>query len=238
MIRVLRFLMFAFLVFVAGTIAAFVLLPWWQALIVVLAIIVATVWGTQYLIGSVWRQIGKTVSREVEKRSMALRGAEAEVHSVVVAEAPPKEADEDEDWDGDEDEAEEQDEDEGPRTYYQIDVTIKPPAAPPEGATQEWQTTELHLVPSHASKPVFDLLRGSGTIAEQGCEPLNVQVERNGTYEPDDDGEYEGPRRLRMLFALPADWKEVKFQYYGEQFGNIPLPPAVVAPPPPPMLGN
>lgn len=221
MARVIQFLMFAFLLFVAGTIAAFVLLPWWQALIVVLMIIFAIVYGTQYLIRSAWRQIGTTVTKELEKRSAVLRGAQAEVHEVVVAEAPPRDPDDDDD------------EDEGPRAYYQIDVTVRPVASA-AGESQSWSTGDLHLVSFNAAAPKLDML-GGGDNNEESYEPLNVQIEQRGSYVPDEDEEHEGAQRLRLLYAVPERLKEVKFQYYGEQFGHIRLP-APAAPPPPPML--
>ena len=229
MARVLQFLLFAFLLFVAGTIAAFVLLPWWQALIVVLVIIFGIVYGTQYVIRSAWRQIGSTVTKELEKRSAVLRGAQAEVHEVVAAEAPPKDPDDDDDDD-------EPGEDEGPKAYYQIDVTVRP-APPAPGDAASWSSSDLHLVAFNAAAPKLDLTGGHGDN-EESYEPLNVQVEQRGAYVPDEDGEHEGPRRLRLLYAVPERLKEAKFQYYGEQFGHVrlPAPPPPQAPPPPPML--
>lgn len=222
MVRVFQFLMFAFLLFVAGTIAAFVFLPWWQALIVVVVIIVAIVYGTQYLIRSAWRQIGSTVTKELERRGSVLRGAQAEVHEVVVAEAPPKDPQDDDEDGGDQ----------GPRAYYQVDVTVRPVAQAPGGAP--WTASDLHLVAFNAAPPKLGIL-GGDDAGEDSYEPLNVQVERSGAYVPDDEDEQEGASRLRLLYALPERLKEVKFQYYREQFGHIRLP-AEPAPPPPPML--
>lgn len=228
MARVLQFLLFAFLLFVGGTIAAFVLLPWWQALIVVVVIIFAIVYGTQYVIRSAWRQIGSTIAKELEKRSAVLRGAQAEVHEVLLAEAPPKGPDDDDEDEDEEDAAE------GSKAYYQVDVTVRPVPAAGRGAGT-WTAGDLHLVAFNAAPPKFDVLGGGDDEEEDSYEPLNVQVAQRGAYVIDEGDEHEGTQRLRLLYALPERLREVKFQYYGEQFGHVRLP-APPAPPPPPIL--
>jgi uncharacterized membrane protein YccC len=111
MMAFLRFLIIALLVFIAVSIAAFVYLQWWQALIVIVVMILGIVIGIKVILRSFLSNIGKAMIAGFEIKSKVLRGATAEVHSVEAIPVPPPpvieqagEADEDENADEDDDE--------------------------------------------------------------------------------------------------------------------------------------
>ena len=137
MIRILEFILFAFILFIIGTVLAFKYLVWWQALLVVFGIIFAIALALQYIIRSVGKMLGGAMTKALEQHASVLKGAEAQVHSVQPAEPPAAQPRADRTSENEEDE----DEDEapaptfpGPRAYYQIDVTIRPtnPSVDPE----------------------------------------------------------------------------------------------------------
>jgi hypothetical protein len=61
---------------------------------------------------------------------------------------------------------------------------------------------------------------------EEG-EPVEVNIFREGRFEPDEEGKYFGPLRLRLLMAVPLDApRRLRFRYYFELFGVLTLPPS------------
>src|SRR5688572_14902015 len=158
---IIRFILVALLVFIAVTVAAFVYLEWWQALIVIIALIFAFVFAAKLIIRSFIGNIGKAMMAGFEMKAKVMRGATAQVHSVEAAPVPPPrvidqaemeqyEAD-NEDDEGDEDEDEDEDEDhqdERQFAYYRIDVTIRPGDA--EGPMTHWDVSDLVVVDAKA----------------------------------------------------------------------------------------
>ena len=234
--NVIRFVLVALLVFIVGTVVAFVYLEWWQALLVVLAMIVVMAVGLKFVIKSFIGNMGKAMVAMFEAKSRVLRGATAEVHSVEAAPVPPPRAvdqdDEDEDADDDDDDEGEgeEEEDETPRelAYYRIDVTIKP-AADTDTPMSHWDVGDLCVVDFNA-KPLKLDMSGDGEKNEaddpgEGFHFHDVQVMRDGTLHPDEDSKYAGEQRLNVLVGVPPELRELKFRYYTEQFGRIVLPP-------------
>src|SRR4051794_15006016 len=89
MLKLLRVVLAGFLAFVVLTVLAFVYLQWWQALIVVLAMIVTIVMGVKLIIRNLGRMLSNSMVRLFDVKSQVLRGAEADLHSVVPTSAPP-----------------------------------------------------------------------------------------------------------------------------------------------------
>lgn len=174
-------------------------------------------------------------------KGAVLKNAVAEVHSVVWEAAPAKPAqhepatparaaleydgtsepsteDEDED-DEPMDEPDEELEDEEPRDHFRIDVTITPQAK--DGGFQHWEPSDLRLVPFTTKSGLN--LKDEGD--DQVGDTVEVEIFRDGRFEPDEEGKYCGPLRVRLLMAVPLDApRRVKFGYYFELFGDLTLP--------------
>lgn len=228
---IVRFLLVALLLFIAVTVAAFVYLEWWQALIVIVGMIFAFVIAAKLVIRSFIGNIGKAMMQGFEIKGNVLRGATAEVHSVQAAPAPPPrvidqaDADDDVDEQDEDDDGPAYDDDEAARArelaYYRLDVTIRPQN--PDGPMTHWDVSDLCVV-DHRSPPL-KLTFGEDCGAGEGFHFEDVQVLENGRLHPDEQGKYEGAQRLNVLVGVPADLRELKFRYYAEQFGRIVLPP-------------
>ena len=237
---IIRFLLVALLLFIVVTIAAFVYLEWWQALIVIVGMIFAIVLGAKFIIRSFIGNIGKALMQGFEIKGKVLRGATAEVHAIEAVPAPPpKVIDQADDEDEDENEYEDEDdgddnvpagrggaggddeEDEADRAYYRIDVTIRPHNG--EGPMTHWDVGDLCVVDHKA--PPLNLTLGEDSGAGEGYHFEDVKIFENGRLHPDEEGKYEGPQRLNVLVGVPAGLRELKFRYYAEQFGRIVLPP-------------
>lgn len=116
-----------------------------------------------------------------------------------------------------------EDEDIGPCDHYRIDVTITP--QPKAGGFQHWEPDSLVFMPYEASVP--SLL---GDDKDVGYPTVEVEVFQNGQFAPDEDGKYFGPLRVRLLTRVPLDApRRLKFRYYFESFGDVTLPPSLVA---------
>jgi len=76
MIRILQFLLLAFILFIIGTVAAFHYLVWWQALLVVFGIIFAIAIALNIVIRSLGKMLGGAMTKALEQHAAVLRGAE------------------------------------------------------------------------------------------------------------------------------------------------------------------
>lgn len=240
--KIIRFLLVSFLVFVVITVAAFVYLKWWQAMLVMAALIAGIVLGVKLIIRSFGNMLGKAMIQAFEVKAAVMKGATAEVHSVVaVAAPPPKPVEEDdeptdedyEDEEGDDDD--DDDEPEAPRdlAWYRIDATIVP--GPSQGPMHYWDVGDLVVV-DYGAKPLnLNPLGGDADDPGEGYHFEDVQVLEDAApasgagarhEAEDDEGEkYAGPRRLNVLVGVPRELRRLKFRYYTEQFGRIELPP-------------
>ena len=229
---IIRFLLVALLVFVAVTVAAFVYLQWWQALIVILVMILAFVFSVKFMIRSFFSNIGKTIMAGFEMKAKVLKGATAQVHAVEAIPVPPPavidqdgDADEEED-DEDEDEDEDEDDEEDDRNlnYYRIDATIRPDPQQAEGPMSQWDVSDLVVVDAKA-RPMQLNLDGDNEDAGEGFHFRDVKVMQDGVLKPDEEGDYTGEQRLSAVVGVPDGVRELKFRYYTEDFGRITLPP-------------
>ena len=236
----LKFLLASLLLFIVVTIAAFVYLEPWQALLVVAGMILAVFFAIKYVMRNLGKILGNAMLRAFETKAMVLRGAEVAIHHVEATMAPANAASSDDEGDPDEDEADEDETDgegdeqdgdaaapKGPLAYYRLDVTITP--RPGVSEMSHWDVDDLRVVSYDAPKPSLDLMSGNAPARaggyDEGYDLRKVQILQDGVYVDDDQGKHEGPKQLRATVAVPTHVRELKFQYYAEQFGRIPLPP-------------
>jgi hypothetical protein len=208
--RIAYLLLAAFFVFVVVTIAAFVNLQWWQALLVSAATFALLVIGLKMLAKVLIR---RTVGRFSEaakglfdSSSRTLRGATADVNSVRPA--VPLQNDPD-------------------RRWYTIEATIFPD--PAHTSTSDfWNLNDLRLVPADAAPP-GPFQRPNPAEEFELIRPVLIE---NGEPVTSVDGQVFGPRRLRFEVGVPRDVHAVQFRYQFEQFGRIDLPMVLPGLPP------
>ena len=233
---IIRFLLVALLVFIAVTVAAFVYLQWWQALIVIIALIFAFVFAAKFIIRSFFSNIGKAMMAGFELKAKVLRGATAEVHSIEAIPVPPPavidqaggsvdeiDDDEDDEDDDDDDDDNDNEQDERELNYYRIDVTIRP--GPQEGPMSHWDVSDLCVVDVKAKPLSFNLTEDDNAGPGEGFHFRDVQILEDGRLKPDEQGKYNGDQRLNVVVGVPDGLRELKFRYYTEDFGRITLPP-------------
>ena len=210
--KIVRFLLAGLLLFVVLTIVAFVYLDWWQALIVVLAVIVAIVAGVKYLLRNIGRMLSDNMIKLFEVKSQVLRGAEAQVHSVEGTPPPPPPAN-----------PCSYDTTPHPANYYRIEVTIIPAAA--RGPMSHWDLDDLRLIPFDTPATSLKEMADEGSADAEGYDLQDVKIMGEGRFVDATEGKYEGAQQLRLLVGVPPHVRALKFRYYSEQFGHIELPP-------------
>ena len=204
---VFHLVMIGILFFVVyGVLALFGQGVWWVAL---------TIATVVYLTG---RLIIKSALKNLflapfKAKGAVLRGAQAQVHSVVKVEAPVKNLITASD---DEEEPSPAGPDRGTWNYYQIDVTIHPQNQ--NGAFSHWEPGELRFMPLDAR------IDPENENQEEICELAKVEIFEEGTFKPDEGYKFPGPQRLRLLTAVHPAHQRVKFAYYFETFGTLTLP--------------
>ena len=208
MAKIFKVILLAVVLFVTITVVSFVYLKWWVALLIVLAMIVAMLLGLRYLIANIGKIFGKAMLKVFEVKSKVLRGATAQVNSVQPTTAPPVK------------EGEEPPKD--PANYYRIDATIKP--APSDGPMQHWDLDDLQLVPFDTPATSLEKMADEGKESVDGYPLCETKVMQDGAFVDDTAGKYQGDQQVQALVAVPPHVRELKFQYYAEQFGRITLP--------------
>ena len=212
MMRILQYILGILLLFVIFTVAAFIYLKWWQALIVVFVMIIAMVLGVKYIIRNLGNIMAKSMIKIFEVKSQVLRGADATIHSVQPVPQPPPQEEID-----DPDEADAPPEN---ANYYRLDVTITP--KPSEGPMHHWDLGDLRLVPFDTPATSLEKMQDEGDIEQYPLDQTEVKTGEH--FAADEQGKYEGPQQIRATVAVPPHVRELKFQYYAEQFGHVPLP--------------
>jgi hypothetical protein len=218
----IRLILVGFFVYLAVTIAAFVYLEWWQAILASAVTFILFLRGVRWLLLSFVRGMGDTIKQIADFKSRVLRGATADVHSVRRVEPPRHLADPDPDDDeppepGDVGEFLAEIEN---RDWYEIEATIFPDPAP-AGPMKSWDPYELMFVPIDEGPldELADDAHDRDVLVEQ------VRVVRDGeAVELGDASMVRGPQRLRVLAGFPKRLGAVKFRYYYEDFGRVELP--------------
>ena len=197
----LRLLLFALFVFLVVTVAAFVYLEWWQAILVSFGTFLLIVYAGKLMVRSAVARITNFASELFRVKSQVLKGATVDVHSVRLVPEP------------------EQDPDEPELAWYEIEATIFPAASVP-GPMTHWDLDDLRLVP--ASTPDRVGLNSPDIEHEMGFDQVWL-IENGAALEPE-QSKFHGPQRLRFTTGLPKGVTAWKFRYYFEQFGRIELP--------------
>ena len=145
--RILYFLLAALFVYVVVTVAAFVYLQWWQAILASAVTFILCVLSTQWLIKSTFRQFGEIAKEAMSGHTRVLRGATADVHSVKLTDPPREVTEAANDPNLDANERSEAAADLQTQRWYQIEVTIFPD---PQQAkrTDYWSVHTISLAPS------------------------------------------------------------------------------------------
>jgi hypothetical protein len=215
---VLYYLLFAFFTFIVVTVAGFVYLDWYWALVVSLITMLTLVQAGMALIRWRLRRMGRLFQELFTVKSQVLRGAAAAVHAVTRAAAPTRPL---LDYEHPDDESQHEDEQEpAPKllAWYCMDVTITPAEKP--GPMGHWDLDDLRLVAGNARVPRSN----DEDDTEPTYAPEEIEIEHEGRFRVAQEAKYGGPQRLRFLVGVPAELREVKFRYYFEEFGRIILP--------------
>ncbi len=225
--RILGYILAGFFTFVVATVAAFVYLEWWQAILVsfftfLFLIAVARIWVLTAV-----GKLGNLAKLMFESKSAVLRGAGIQVHSVHPCDPPANlieasnqlpAAPEDE---GEAEVARELHEELHNRNWFQIEATIFPVPGQKTAMTH-WDIDDLRIVPIDA-RP-FSWKDEDDGNDENEFSLHDLQIVSEGVATMPEDSKFEGPQRLQFRVGVPKNVREVKFQYYFEQFGKIPLP--------------
>ena len=232
--KIAYLLLAALFTFIVATVAAFVYLEWWQALLVSAMTFLLIVLGARFL---VHRTIGNMMNLAkglFDGKSGVLRNSTADIHTVKPTEIPQSvrewaakvsDRGNEKDFDG-EDRADAQallhD-----SHWVEIEATIFPDA---NQATemQLWDVDDLRLVPFDAPESAFG---NQDNDANAEFELHDLVVVRDGEAIQSDDSKLQGPQRVRFKVGVPRDVRELKFKYYFEQFGHITLPTILLLPP-------
>jgi len=220
-------------VFVVATVASFVYLEWWQAILASLGTFLLLVYIAKQVIRSTFRNLRKAAEGMFTKKSATLRGATVEVHAVRPATLPEEVRDEmrqvidADDSDDSDDEAREALPDYASYQWCEVEATVFPQANDTATFT-EWNVEGLVLVPIDA--PKLDFL-GTNDAETPQFDLRDVRIVADGTAsEPGGKG-LAGPQRLRFTVGVPRGTRLLKFQYFFEQFGRVELPSTLGLPP-------
>ncbi len=218
-----------FFVFVVATVAAFVYLDWWQAILASLGTFLFLVFVAKQVIRSTFRNLRKVAEGMFTRKSATLRGATVEVHAVRPASMPKQARDELEQFidTNDADRERGATPDYGNYQWCEVEATVFPPAG--DTATfAAWDVASLVLVPIDA--PKLEFLGGDDSETPQ-FDLLDVRVVADGSAsQPVGEG-FAGPQRLRFTVGVPRGTRLLKFQYFFEQFGRVELPSTLGLPP-------
>ena len=203
----LRLLLFALFVFVVVTIAAFVYLEWWQAILVSFATFMLLVYGAKLMVRWAVARIKNFASELFRVKSRVLRGATVDVHTLRPVPAPEEFEPED---------------DTQPvmLEWFEIEATIFP-APNAVGPMTHWDLDDLRLVP--IDEPNREPLEAAEIESEIGF--ARIAIVENGVASEPQQSTLHGPQRLRFVAGLPRGIRVWKFRYYFEQFGRVELPP-------------
>ena len=216
-------------VFVVATVAAFVYLDWWQAILASLGTFLSLVFIAKQVIRSTFRNLRKVAEGMFTQKSASLRGATVEVHAVLAAPMPDEvraevrealDAADGDDESGDTPDYENY-------QWCEVEATVFPQAG---SATTfaRWDIDSLVLVPIDA--PKLEFLSSDDAEAPQ-FDLLNVRLVADGTATEPDGESLIGPQRLRFVVGVPRGTRLLKFQYFLEQFGRVELPSTLGLPP-------
>ncbi|OWK36488.1 hypothetical protein [Fimbriiglobus ruber] len=201
--RIVYLFLAAVFIFVVTTIAAFVHLEWWQAVLVSAATFIALVYIGKLLVRRTVRQVKNMVAKSLfDGTSRVLRNADVDIHSVRPAVTPRGAVDRANTA---------MNTRAGNPTWYEIEATIFPDRQQ-TGTSVAWDLNDLRLVPADppdANSPIelHDLV-----LIENGSPVIPI------------DTKFDGPRRVRFTAGVPRGVRELQFRYQLETFGLVKIP--------------
>ncbi len=223
--RVFYIILAALFVFVVATVAAFVYLQWWQAILASAATLVMIVVAGKYAVRHMLGSLADLAKGLFETKSRVLRNATADVHSVQPATLPQEMAE----WlenaeipstDPDDPlpDLAEIDRIRNQTRWFTVESTIFPDVSAARGM-RHWDLDDLRLVPYEKV-----ISANSDDDSEDDFSLHDVEVVVDGVPQPAEESKLSGPQRLRFTVGVPPGTRLLKFRYYFEQFGRIELP--------------
>lgn len=188
---------------IVGGVLAIKFLPWWALLAGAVALVPVSRWLLK-------RALVGVFTAPFKMKGAVLKGAAAEVHSVVPTDMPASEVGAEETNGGGA---------AATRRFFWLDVTVRPTGRS-EGF-QHWEPGELQLVKPESRLNPHDSDADEG---EDACEVRRLEVQHEGTFQEDEGWKFPGPQRLRLLLAVQPGVSGLKFRYYFEEFGEVRLP--------------
>ena len=203
--------------FVAVTVAAFVHLQWWQAILASATFLAVLFLGGKFLLRTAIKAWGEQLTKLTAGQSVVLRNATVQVHKVQRTEPPRELTEEDEfDDDGPDAQAERNEEVQG-KTWYKIEMTVFP-NPDIEESVNPWSPESLVFVP-YDSEPPSNLM--TDMMDDDVLHPDKMKRVTEGANEGD---EPTGPQRVLVLLGVPNETKDLAVRYFTEQFGRVKLP--------------
>jgi hypothetical protein len=243
--NILGYLLVCVFLFVVATIAAFVYLPWWQALAVSFVIFFALITLSKYLLRFFIKRLGRQAFRSMDSNSAVLDDATIDVHAIKPTTMPKTVTDEIKMLESYRDDSKDAPDDDGPaeyeksirdlnsRRWFQIEVSLFPKETKPEAA-KDWVPASLQIVPFEAKAVSYESLLNAddsddGTELDDETESFELHqmtLIENGVEQPNLDANepVTGPQRFRFKVGIPANIRLVKFRYHAHDFGRIELP--------------
>ena len=214
--RIFFLLLFALAAFVGVTVAAFVYLEWWQAILAIAAFLIVLIIGGKLLLKTAISAWGEQLSRMTAGQAVVLRNATIQVHKVQRTD-PPRELTEDDEFDDDPDARAERNEEVLGKTWYKIEMTIFP-NPDIEESVNPWSPESILFVPFDHEPPTNIL---ANAMDDAILSPDRMKRIGDST---DDNEETKGPQRMLFLVGVPNEVRDLAVRYFNEQFGRIRLP--------------
>lgn len=192
----MRVILLLFLVMVAAVVMAVRMLPWWMVLAVGAGLALALPMFLRW--GLTW-----LLKLPFRAKGAVLRNAAVDVHTIERAEPPALEP------------SAEVGSAAGRREHFRLEITITPPAA--SGRFTLWEPGELAIVGP-------DARAGEPPTGEASFDVRALEIQEDDRFQADSGMKYGGPQRLRLLVAVPPGQRRLRFRYYFEVFGSVPLP--------------
>ncbi len=203
--------------FVGVTVAAFVHLEWWQAILAIAAVLAILFLGGKFLLKTAIAAWGEQLTKMSAGQSLVLRNATIQVHKVQRADPPRELTDEDEFDDDDPDFQAERNEELHGKTWYKIEMTVFP-NPDIEESVNPWMPESLVFVP-------FDREPPKNLLTDAMNEDVLAPDRMKRLGEAADEGEEStGPQRALFLVGVPNEVRDLAVRYITEQFGRIRLP--------------
>lgn len=214
--RIVLIVILALGAFVGVTVAAFVYLQWWQAILAIIAVLAILFLGGKVLLRTAIAAWGEQLSKMTAGQSVVLRNATVQVHKVQRTD-PPRELTEEDEFEYDDPEAlAERNEEVLGKTWYKIELTVFP-NPDIEESVNPWMPESLVFVPFDRDPPKNMLTEA---MDDAILHPDRMKVISD---DPPED-ERKGPQRMLFLVGVPNEVRDLAVRYFSEQFGRVRLP--------------